>query len=152
MDAVVNTCRHNVHAESVFLWWVETQLRTGTKDQRAYIHRGSGLVGWDVGSIQRHSVVNSLNEEIFGDRRHGNEARRVRNSGSISLGTEDCDLVVRSAKCFHALIGLLSIVKTRSHTMNTHERVGYELWFRPFASLYAVVGLDVSIDCKNDQQ
>lgn len=84
-------------------------------------------------------------------------------------GAEDGDLGVGFAEGFDTFVGLLAcgaeglawsgakevlesvmgftVVKGWCHAMNAQERVFNELWRSPLASLDAVVGFDMTIDC-----
>jgi hypothetical protein len=42
-----------------------------------------------------------------------------------------------------------TVVKAWGHAMKAEERVLHKLWFRPLASLDAVVRFNMSIDCCN---
>jgi len=71
----------------------------------------------------------------------------VGQSRSISVWAEDGDLVVRRAEGLHALVCLLAIVERRCHAMEAQVWVCYVFGLRPDASLDAVVGFDMAIDC-----
>ena len=67
--------------------------------------------------------------------------------GGIVFGSENSYVVVWSAECFHALIGLLSIVQSWCHAMETEVWISNEGWGRPLASFDAVVRFDMAIYC-----
>lgn len=89
----------------------------------------------------------AFHEGRFGYGWDRDESGRVCHSGSISLGPEDLDLVVRRAEGFQSLISLLAIVESWSHAVNAEERVDDKTWCTPFSSLNGVVRLDMAIDC-----
>lgn len=65
-------------------------------------------------------------------------------------GSEEYDIAIRAPRSFETLIGLLSIVQSRSKAVNLDMRVLDELWFRPFPYVNCEGGLDMTIDwdCK----
>lgn len=71
----------------------------------------------------------------------------MRKSSSIALGAKNGDIVIRRAECLHSFVGLLTIVECWCHAMETKVWICNKLRRAPFASLDAVVRLDMAIDC-----
>jgi len=67
-------------------------------------------------------------------------------------GSEDVDVVAWGAKCFHAFVALLAVVKPWRHAVDAEEWILDELGLRPFARLDAVAGFNMAIDWEVSQR
>lgn len=70
-----------------------------------------------VCSIQGDSSVYTFEEEGLGNRRDGDEGCGVREALGVVFGSENGYGVGRGAECFHAFIGLLTVVESRCHAV-----------------------------------
>src|ERR1700761_9722491 len=70
----------------------------------------------------------------------------------ILIRSEDGDVTVRLAECFHPLVALHAVVETRRHAVDGHVRRGHEAWFAPcwlVGGGVAEGGLNVAVDFGN---
>lgn len=135
MGAVVDTSRQDVDAEHVLLRRVQAQLGAGAVDLGPDVHGGARLVRGHVLSIEGDGGLDSIDEEVVGDGRAGDELSRVLHAGGVAVRTEDLDVARGGAEGLEALIGCLAVVEGRGHSVDPDEGVRHELEGRPFPGL-----------------
>ena len=99
----------------------------------------------DISRIKSDSEMYTAQKMRFGYWRYGNEGGGVGHTGRISRGAEDGNAIGRGAEGFNTLIGLLTVIEGRSHTVEAKVWIGDKLWRAPLGSGYRVVGFDVAI-------
>lgn len=104
-------------------------------------------------SIQRNSLVTSLEEDVLWYRRHGDKAGGMRHSCSIHVGTKDSNCnVTRHPESLDSFEGLLPIIEAWSHSVYLEVGALDERGLGPLSCLNTVVRFDMTIDLRKRQR
>jgi len=100
---------------------------------------------WNISRIQRHRKVHTFEEMFNRNLGYSDERGGVRHSGGILGWAEDGNAIIGGSESFDAFVGLLAVVKGRSHAMEAEVGVCDEFWRGPLACVDGVVGFYVAI-------
>lgn len=104
-------------------------------------------------SIQRYGLMTSLEENVLGDRGHGDEAGGMRHSCSVHVRTKDSNsIVTRHPESLNSFERLLPIIQAWSHAMYLEVGALDECGLGPLSCLETVVRFDMAINLQKRQR